>query len=64
MLGVTVEQQLEEAHEHSDARSGAYTPHVHDQAVLIEELREQSAFLHRELEVRTQEQRLETIEAS
>jgi hypothetical protein len=34
------------------------------QAVLIEELREQSAFLRRELEARTQEQRLETIEAS
>jgi hypothetical protein len=32
-------KQLAEAHEPSDPRSGAHTPHVHDQVTLIEELR-------------------------
>jgi len=48
-------QQLAKAHEHSDARSDAHTPHVHNQAALIEELRDQNALLPRELEARTQE---------
>jgi hypothetical protein len=65
-------KQLAEAHERSSAR----TPHVHDRAALIEELRDHNAFLRRELEARTQEisrrdtvitqlsRRLETLEAS
>ncbi|HZB82545.1 MAG TPA: hypothetical protein VE288_06825 [Rubrobacteraceae bacterium] len=57
-------------------RSGTHAPHVRDQATLIEESRDQNAFLRRELEARTQEIRrrdtiitqlsqwVETIEAS
>ena len=69
-------KQLAEAPQRADARSRTHAPHVRDQVTLIEELRDQNAFLRRELEARTQEIRrrdtiitqlsqwVETIEAS
>ena len=48
-------EQLAGVHERSDAPLSVHTPHVHDQMALVEELRDQNAFLRQELEARAEE---------